>query len=181
MSEPNIEIFSGNREPSIAQLESVCDLFRRNLPVFDDQNVAENADTLSLRDTPDAYRKLLETKTLLLVCGENERISGLLEWDPRDKQEFLLAYITWFLVDQDSRGQGLSTKLHQKFEKQCVPPLIQHTQQTVLQALAVHLKNPALQIYRKWGYSEKGAPQWNDGRRLFMVKSPEILTRGSSS
>ncbi|TSC58316.1 MAG: hypothetical protein Greene041662_761 [Candidatus Peregrinibacteria bacterium Greene0416_62] len=172
MLESHVEIFNRERHPSTAQLEAVCDLFRTTVPVFDDESTSENSETIALRKTPDDYRRLLEVKTLLLICEENEGIAGLLEWDPRDKEQVLLAYITWMLVNRNSQGQGLSTKLHRHFEQTCVPAVVEHAQKTVYQALAVHLKNPALNIYRKWGYSEEGAPQWNDGRRLFMIKAP---------
>lgn len=166
-----IETFNRDRFPSQAQLEAVCDLFAKNLPVFDDQNPAENAETIALRRTPDDYRRLLESKTLLLACRTSDDVAGLLEWDPRDKETVMLAFITWLLVDPNARGQKLSTRLHTEFENVCVPQVIQGAQKTTFQALAVHLKNPALGIYRHWGYSEDGAPQYDDGRRLFMIKS----------
>ena len=178
MKETHIEVFDHEYQPSIAQLEAACDLFCNTLPVFDDLSAADNADAIALRRTPEDYQKLLETKTLLLVCGEREYIAGLLEWDPCDKEEVMLAHITWMLVDQSARGQGFSTKLHQHFEQVCVPTVIEQTQKTVYQALSVHLQNHhALNIYRRWGYSEEGAPQWNDGRRLFMIKEPSHVAK----
>ncbi len=170
MTEPLIEIFDRNREPSTAKLESLCDLFQRNIPVFDQMNEDENPGIVAERATPENYRKLLETKTLLLVCEAHDKVSGLLEWDPRDRNDFMLAYITWIMVDKKSRGQRLSSKLHTSFEQDCIPGVVATAQKTVLQGLSVHLKNPAVEIYQKWGYTPPDEPQWNDDRRLFMIK-----------
>lgn len=168
----HIEVFDRNHFPNPAQLEALCDLFKENIPAFDETSVDENIGILDAHGTPDAFRTLLETKTMLLVCKAHDEVVATLEWDPRDKSDVVLAYITWLIVDEQSRGQKLSSKLHAHFEQHCIPSVIEATQKTVLQGLSVHVKNPALKIYRKWGYSEKGAPQWNDGRRLFMIKEP---------
>lgn len=166
-----IERFGKDRHPTLPQLEATIDLFRRNLPVFDGQSNASNAEALAMRGTPDHLRGLLDEKTLLLVCGTRESVAGLLEWDPRDRG-VMIAFITWIMVDEGRRGQGLSTMLHEEFERACVPELMENTDLDVIQGLAVHLKNPALNIYRKWGYAEDGYPQYGDGRMLFMGKTP---------
>ncbi len=170
MKEPQIDIFHREASPSTTQLEEICGLFKRNVPVFDEEGEQERLDTLAMRRTTDAYRELLETKTLIVVRGTRDQIAGLLEWDPRERGDVLIAYITWLLVDEEERGRGLSSQLHREFEGTCVPGLIETTQKTVIQGLSVHLKNPALKIYRRWGYSEHGAPKWNNGRLLCLIK-----------
>jgi GNAT superfamily N-acetyltransferase len=157
--------------PTPEVLQSACDLFRRNIPVFDEQCGAENEEALKLRGTPEAYAKLLETRTLLLAFDTREAVMGMLEYDERDKQEVMLAFVVWLMVDESVRGRGISSELHRHFERVCVPDAIRRAQKTVYQALAVHLQNPALGIYRKWEYID--APfQWNDGRRWFLYKEP---------
>jgi len=169
----NIDLFNKERQPSTVQLESVCELFKRATPEFDEQSKKENSDTCTARARPDDYRKLLETKTLLLITKNRDEVTALLEWDSREKDDVTLAYITWILVAEENRGQGLASLLHTQFEEECMPNVIRNaTSETIYQALGVHLKNPAIDIYRKWGYDETNAPQWNDGRKLFMVKSP---------
>ena len=171
MSEARIEIFDHNHEPSEVQLEAVCDLFRRALPVFDEEGGAEKAKVIALRQTPNDYRALLQSKTLLLAYDTRQQVAGLLEWHLQEQENVMVVYITWLLVDPSARRQGIATQLHQEFERTCVPAVLQAAQKTVYQSLTVHLKNEgALQMYRDWGYAKDGVPQWNDGRRLCLGK-----------
>lgn len=165
-----IEAFDKDRTPSQAQLEATVDLFQRTIPVFDDINIQENPAMVLKRGDPDALRRLLETRTLLLACDTRENVAGLLEWDARDRETVMIAFISWLMVDPRMQGQGISTLLHKDFEQQRVPQLAETTDISILQGLGVHMKNPATGIYRKWGYSESGFPQYNDGRMLFMAK-----------
>lgn len=171
--EARIEIFTREHEPQEEQLRAACDLFQRNIPVFDAKNNEENAASIALRETPRAYRALLETKTLLLAFDTRDRVVGLLEWDRRKAFDPILAYISWLIIDRPERGRGLSTRLHDCFERVCVSRMREQTRATVHQVLGVHRKNPAQNIYRKWGYRD-APPQWNDARRLFMIKKPSF-------
>lgn len=171
--EARVEIFTCEHEPQAEQLRAACDLFRRNIPVFDAKSHEENAASVALRATPDAYRTLLKTKTLLLALDMHDRVMGLLEWDRRKAFDPILAYMSWLIIDRPERGRGLSTRLHDCFESVCVPRMREETRTTVHQVLGVHRKNPAQNIYQKWGYRD-APPQWNDARRLFMIKKPSF-------
>lgn len=160
-------------------LVGVCELFR-GIPSFDELNDGENADTIAMRNTPGAYKKMLEVKEVILALDINDQVAGLLEWDERDRPDSLLAMITWLIVHPSRQGQGISSLLHKYLETVRIPDLIAKTRKPVYQTLGVHLKNPALNIYRKWDYVD--APfQYEDGRRLFMSKQRSTCTTETAS
>ena len=170
-----VQEFTSDQQPSDEMLRDAYTLFQQNIPSFDKKSRLDNEHTLQSRMDPVAYRKILKDTSVLFALNTQEKIVGLLEWDSRDRADVFLAMMTWIMVANTERGNGVASVLHQHFESACVPSVIQQTRKPVYQALGVHLQNPAKEIYRKWGYV-KGPIQYNDGRRLFMVKQASTGT-----
>ena len=150
----------------------VSELFANNCIAFDDEAEQDRLLTIEKRSTTEKLNELLESKIFYVAKNVREQVSGVLECDARECGEAMLAFVVWLIVDKQLRGNGISSQLHRRFEQEFVPEVQASTKLFVLQALAVHLKNPAKNIYERWGY-EPGEIQYDDGRRLFMTKKPK--------
>jgi len=151
-------------------LQKACELFRATIPSFDAEDETKNPELIADRDTPELYRTLLKDRSLILALDTHDQVAGLLEWYERERENIVLMFITWMMVDQSRQGSGIASLLHQHFETQSVPRVAAKTSNDVFQALGVHLKNErVIEIYRGWDYEDATA-QYNDGRMLCMSK-----------
>ncbi len=167
--EARIELYDHANQPSREALDDASALFRATIPVFDDINAIHNPKMIEARKDGHAYRKLLHDRTILLAHDTHERVIGLLECDVRPVGDAQSAYIIWLMTDPAVRGKRISSKLHQAYERTFVPSVVEATGAQLHQALTVHLQNPAVGIYEKWGYQPAQVRAEQQGR-VVMIK-----------
>ncbi len=112
---------------------------------------------LALRSAPDGIKGLIENGHVFFVAHDiAARVLGVLEMNQYEVEGAgWYVQMSWLIVDALARGTGVSSELNRAFEAEARRRGDMLKPNWRLQ-LGVNRNNPALEIYKKWGYEDCG-------------------------
>lgn len=145
-------------------ISQVPGMYERNTPRFVGEEEA-TAGVLERRKDTEAVQHLIETGRSLIVAMLQDRMLGLVDCYPSNDGTHL--NLSWILVEEDYRRNGVAAALHEEFEKMGEEMAIQVGVQ-IDAVLLVHTENLcARRRYDAWGYKVME----EEGNKVRMVKS----------
>lgn len=146
----------------------VAELFKNNYPAMASDK--KRAKDIAKRCDSQAILTLLREDISYFLAREfgGGALAGFIERNTYEVGDGYYEQMTWIMVDEQLRGKGIATALHNKFINFVSYEAEDKAKPTVAQ-LVVHKDNVGAQeVYSHWGYRDIG--ETHDGQSIFMVK-----------
>jgi ribosomal protein S18 acetylase RimI-like enzyme len=149
-----IQTFDDDIPTDIAEQMSV--LYADTYP--DAHSSQERAIDLRRHSGAAAFRGLTAEDSRLYVATVAESktpiVAGFIEANTIPTRGTILEHLAWVTVDKRLRGLGVASILHEQFFTDAQQRIGQELALPTEAIVSVHGRNPALQMFRSWGYRD---------------------------
>ncbi len=150
--------YGGKSELPTSVGDELAVLFANNYPPNYAPPVERN--DLAAREDASAIQNLLNRGRTYYLGTAGCRLAGFLESRTLDQDDdTTVELMTWLMVDEAHRGNGVATRLHAAFIADAMLRARSRLPKPTVARLGVHNENPARAMYEHWGYSDDGHPE----------------------